>query len=416
MNVRLSAYECLKNVIIQGKYSNLEIQHVLSTSALSDADRRLFTTLVYGTIQHWHLFNLLFDEQFKEEKVTITLRILFALTWYQLHYLDRVPAYAIGNETTTIARHVFGDSKSKFVNAIVRRLTDLTPSIYSIDQQNEHVHPQWLVRMMKAQWPEQASRLLAHDIAPAHEHLRLNPLHPRFNEAIQTLQLTKGSLAPTSYHYHGSLFLPITDWFTDGVLSYQDEASQWVVARINPQANERILDLCAAPGSKSAQLAEMSHNSSIIVSVDLYPHRVALIEENKQRLRLPSIHAVVADGTQANITQLGGEFDKILLDAPCSGLGVIRRKPDILLKQNGNFIDEIITLQSNLLDHAVELLKIEGDLIYSTCTWNRKENDRQVRAFLKRHPEFELIHEQQLFGDEYGTDAFYKAHLRKRSL
>lgn len=416
MNVRLSAYECLKNIVIQGAFSNLEVQRVLASTAFSDADRRLFTTLVYGTVQHYHLFNSLFDQRFTNEKVTITLRVLFALTWYQLHYLDRVPSYAIGNETTLIARHVFGDSKAKFVNAITRQLVDLTPHHLFSDEQALLMHPQWLIKMVQAQWPQEAQRIMNHDVAPTSEHLRINPLHPRAEEVVTALQLEKGRLSPHAYRYHGSLFLPLTEWFKDGVISYQDEASQWVVSTLAPQSTDRILDLCAAPGSKSSQLAELSDNQAHIISVDLYPQRVKLIEENKERLKLSSIQAISADGTQANATLLGGKFDKILLDAPCSGLGVIRRKPDILLKSTGNYMDELLVLQSALLDNAANLLFDGGLLLYSTCTWNKKENQRQVDAFLKRHPEFEKIEETQLFGDEYDTDAFYKALMRKRSL
>lgn len=413
---RSLAYDILKEVIMHARYSNLELNHALQASSLSDTDKGLVTTIVYGTIQRWHLYHHVVSQEFTTEKVSQAEHILLAMSWYQAHFLERVPDYAIVNEAVDLAKHLWGQGKGKFINALLRRLMNLTPPTDPM-MLARLSHPQWMVKMLESQWgSETAAQVMMSELQPPIQHVRVNRDHPLSQQAIDDLQLVPGHLSPSAFHYHGSLFLPATTWFQQGIISMQDEASQGIVQHLHPQPHERILDVCAAPGSKSCQMAELSHDQATIVSVDIHPHRVNLIEESATRLGLHSIHPLTADATKLNYTLLGGKFDKILLDAPCSGLGVIRRKPDVLLKPNGNYMDELLTLQMALLDHATTLLKDDGILVYSTCTWNRKENEKQVDLFLKRHSEFELVTQQQILGPEYDTDAFYMAQLRKRTL
>lgn len=416
LTARTLAYDILKEVVMHSRYSNLELNHALQTTTLSSSDKGLVTTIVYGTIQHWHLYHHLFNQHFTQEKVAMAEHILLAMSWYQAHFLERVPDYAIVNDGVDIAKHLWGHGKGKFINALLRRLLTLEPP-QDLAEIARLSHPQWMVKMLESQWGvETASSVMTSELQPPVQHVRVALQHPQATQAIQDLNLTAGHLSPSAYHYHGDLFLPDTTWFKTGVISLQDEASQSIVTHLNPQPHERILDICAAPGSKSCQMAEMSHDQATIVAVDIHPHRVGLIHDSVARLGLHSIHPLIADATKLNYTLLGGKFDKILLDAPCSGLGVIRRKPDVLLKPNGNYMDELLRLQVALLDNAVTLLKEGGILVYSTCTWNRKENEKQVELFLKRHSDFELVTQQQILGPEYDTDAFYMAQLRKRTL
>ena len=414
MNVRHVAYDVLKAVIVHHKFSNLELNTALVHSDLSAVDKRLTTTIVYGTIQHWLIYRHETDSFFAGKKVSLSLHILFAMSWYQHHFLERIPDYAIVNDAVSLAKEQFDQPTAGFVNAILRQLLNIPHSL-TLDQDVILAHPVWMVKMMQAQWGvEHAQRMMAMNIQPPEQHIRVRITHPLAQRAITDLHLVPGRLVPTAYHYHEQSFLAESNYFKEGVISFQDEASQAVVATLNPQPHDRILDLCAAPGSKSCQMAELTNDEATIISVDIHPHRVALIEENMKRLRLKRIHPLVGDATKLNYALLGGKFDKILLDAPCSGLGVIRRKPDLLLKENGNYIDELLVLQATLLDHAVTLLNDHGILVYSTCTWNKKENHKQVQSFLLRHPEMELIEEHQLLGYDTGSDAFYMALMRKR--
>jgi len=416
LTARTLAYDILKEVIMHNRYSNLELNQALQSTTLSPTDKGLVTTIVYGTIQHYHLYHHLVSLHFKQEKVATAEHILLAMSWYQAHFLERVPDYAIVNDAVDIAKHLWGHGKGKFINALLRRLLTLIPPSDPVEVARLS-HPQWMVKMLESQWgSDTASRVMTSELQPPIQHVRINLQHPQATQAIASLNLTPGHLSPSAFHYHGSLFLPDTPWFQEGVLSLQDEASQSIVHHLHPQPNERILDVCAAPGSKSCQMAELSNDQATIIAVDIHPHRVGLIKDSVTRLGLRSIQPLVADATKLNYTLLGGKFDKILLDAPCSGLGVIRRKPDVLLKPNGNYMDELLQLQIALLDNVANLLLEGGILVYSTCTWNRKENEKQVEQFLKRHTDFELVNQQQILGPEFDTDAFYMAQLRKRTL
>ena len=414
MNVRLLAYDVLKAVIVHHKYSNIELNNALSDSTLSAVDKRLTTTIVYGTIQHWHVYLEHIHTLFQGKKISLSLHVLFALSWYQTHFLERIPDYAIVNDAVEIAKNRFDQPTARFVNAMMRLML-AHPFSLTKEEVVLLSHPQWMVKMMNHQWGiEHALQMMNSNLMPPEQHVRVRLSHPLAQQAIEQLHLTPGKLSATAYRYHEQLFLGESPFFLEGVISYQDEASQSVVAKLQPLPGDRILDLCAAPGSKSCQMAELTDDQAIIVAVDIHPHRVALIHDNVQRLHLKRIHPLIGDATQLNYNQLGGKFDKILLDAPCSGLGVIRRKPDVLLKADGNYMDELLVLQSTLLDHAITLLKDQGTLMYSTCTWNKKENQRQVQAFLARHSEMELVEEHQLLGYDTGTDAFYMALMRKR--
>jgi 16S rRNA (cytosine967-C5)-methyltransferase len=204
-----------------------------------------------------------------------------------------------------------------------------------------------------------------------------------------------------------------TSEYKAGLISPQDESGQLVAPQLDPKPGDYILDMCAAPGSKTMHLAELAQDKAKIIAIDLYPHRVKMIEASKKRLQIKGVSALELDALTLKNTFKEQEFDKILLDAPCSGYGVIQRKPDILLNTKQENLDQLIKLQQGLIDQALVMLKKGGTFVYSTCTLNRKENDLQVAYALSKDSNLKLISSRQILPSEYQSDGFFYAKFIK---
>jgi 16S rRNA (cytosine967-C5)-methyltransferase len=218
--------------------------------------------------------------------------------------------------------------------------------------------------------------------------------------------------------------------FKYGLLTIQDESSMLTSYALDVMENEYVLDACAAPGGKSTHIAEKMHNTGEVWSIDLHEHKVKLINENARRLGLENIKTITMDSRLVGEKFKEETFDRILLDAPCSGLGVMRRKPDMKYTKAEQDIERLSIIQENLLKSVTPLLKKGGLLVYSTCTVDKEENEKTIQTFLKNNPEFEgdlslkkrmpeavqsLItgYDLQIFPQDFGSDGFYIAALRK---
>jgi 16S rRNA (cytosine967-C5)-methyltransferase len=205
-----------------------------------------------------------------------------------------------------------------------------------------------------------------------------------------------------------------TDAFKRGYVTIQDEASQLVALQVAPKPGERVLDMCAAPGGKATHLAELLQGTGEVVANDIYAHKCALIEETVKRLSLTNVTISNHDALKLSKIHFRESFDHVLLDAPCTGWGVIGRKPEIKYFTNETKQDDLMALQAQLLEVASFLVKVGGRLVYSTCTLNKGENEVQVQRFLSTHPTFECLEEQTVLPHTNNTDGFYIATLRKR--
>ena len=231
---------------------------------------------------------------------------------------------------------------------------------------------------------------------------------------LQNPDFVEGKLAKNSLIYNGEKAIATTKEMKEGLISVQDESSQYVVEVLDPKANEKVLDMCAAPGSKTQYICELMNNTGKVLAIDLHAHRVEIMKKMLNSLNLTNVTCVCFDSTKLSSKEkLVGSFDKVLLDAPCLGLGVIRRKPDIALDLQSNKLDEITSLQKQLLEQAYLMLKDGGTLVYSTCSINKKENDSQVMEFLGKHKDMKRVFEKQIFPDEYDSDGFYICKMIK---
>ena len=346
---------------------------------------------------------------------------LLKVALYQLRYMDRVPDYAVINETVEIAKEHMGFQASKFANAVLRNLQrqKYEPKVEDFKDQIAYLclcysTPEWVVRMMAKHYGEDvAINWLKSNTLEAPLTVRVNTLKSSIDELLNTGKFVKTELSEVGLKYIGDEPVASLKEFLDGKFVVQDESGQLVASTLNPKPNDYILDMCAAPGSKTYHIASLLNNTGKIVAIDLHDHRVKLLESNLPRLGITNVKTKAYDSTKLLDIFDENTFDKILLDAPCSGLGVVRRKPDILINLEQNKLDEIISIQQQLIDQAVKLLKVGGTLVYSTCTLNKKENEKQVEYLLNKYPNFKLVENKIIFPHQYDSDGFFIAKLIK---
>lgn len=414
MALREDAFKILFRIINEGGYANLLIDQFLSTQLMDDRDKSLLVRMVYGSLQYYYQLSYEITLLPIKQKLTPKLHTFFVFGLFQLRHLDRVPSYAILNEMVNLAKSVFSLQTSKFVNAMLHYAQDHPIDLSLAPKHVQLSHPAWLVHMWETQYgKEVAEKTCQADLEIAPQAVRVNRMRVSPEDLLKNPIYEKGRLADSSLIYRGLGSVTTTPEYREGYISIQDESSQKVAELLNPQPYETILDMCAAPGSKSSHLAELMNDKGRIVAIDLHPHRVSLIREGQKRLRLQSIEPVVGDATKIHLMFSTPIFDRILLDAPCSGLGVIRHKPDVLVHSKQDQIDGIIDLQRKLLISAFGVLKPGGTLVYSTCTLNKKENQNQISQFISQFPSMKLIFENQVMNFDFGSDAFYMALLKK---
>lgn len=417
MSIRKEAWDILDTVMQHGGYAGLLMRHRLNDA--EKADVALATQLVYGTLQRQRYVRYQW-ERFPNGKLPRRIATLLDMSVYQLLFLDKIPAYAVVHEAVSLAKTVHGRYGS-VVNGILRSF--LREGERSLP--NDPIaalairtsHPDWLLHLWKAQYGEERMTVIAESalrIKPM--AARVNPMQTTIEALLQDGRFQRGRLA--KYAVIGDGALPSSDWVKRHDISIQDEASQMAVEALDPRPGMRILDMCAAPGTKSVQMAEWMRDRGTIFCLDIHPHRVELVKQAKDSRHLQSLHPVCMDATTVGDVYEAGSFDAVLLDAPCSGLGVLAQKPDIKARIKPENIDELVALQRRLWEAAVPMVKPGGVLVYSTCTLNQKENERQAKALTEAYPEMELVREHTYFPDEFDTDGFYIAKFinRKRNL
>lgn len=413
---RRHAYKILNQYFLDSSYLNLALNEQLKNSRLSRQDKDLCTTIVYGTIQNLLYLEYQLEPYIKNKKVKRKIKTLLLMSLYQFIYLNKIPEYAIINEAVEIAKKE-SYQVSKFVNALLRNFK--RHPLRTLDELDEDKrlsietsHPYWMVKMFIKQYgKENAKKICYENNTVPTRCARVNTLKTTKKDLLKNGRFQEGQLSPYSVLYHKGNIAD-TEYFKKGLLTIQDESSQLVAPLLAPLENEYVLDMCGAPGSKTTHLAQLMNNTGIIEVYDLYEHKVKLIEKNCQRLAVTNVRAHTYDATKLDEIYEKETFDRILLDAPCSGLGVLKRKPEIKF-HDSSVMDELIPMQAKLLEKAYYLLKNNGTMVYSTCTINKKENDYMIDKFIDKHPDMEVVSKRTILNFEYHTDGFFMCKMKK---
>jgi 16S rRNA (cytosine967-C5)-methyltransferase len=449
MNAREAAYDVLKGSEERGAYSNLLLNATLERSGLPARERRLATELVYGVIQRRGTLDWMLDKLLKKGVKSLDphVRRLLRIGLYQLAYLERIPDRAAVHETVELAKKKGHPGIASLVNGVLRawlrRKGELAPPADPQTlEEKEAVYsfPAWLIRRTEELYGvETAREALLSTHVPPRVSLRANRLKGTRDELIARWNgVEDGEAIPSPIAPEGVLIEKggnpaHSSLFQEGFYTIQDESSMLVTHAVDPSPGMQVLDMCAAPGGKTTHLAERMENQGRIVACDIHPHKLNLIHANATRLGIGIIEVKLADGRElGKILSPGEQFDAVLLDAPCSGLGVIRRKPDIKWSKDVERIEPLVHLQHELLDAAAGRVKPGGVLVYSTCTWEARENWKQIETFLARQPAFRpdpalaellpsIVMKRAISGEgwiqilphHFGSDGFFIARLKR---
>ena len=426
------ALAVLEDVFVNQAYSNIALNKHLKGSKLSAADKGLVTEIVYGTVARkltleWYLSHFIQDR----DKLDNWLYILLLMSVYQLQYLDKVPDHAVVNEAVELAKFRKKGSE-KMVNAVLRRiLREGWPDIATIKRKNKrdsiaYSIPVWLVSKLKEEYGEERAQPIFESLLVRNKaSIRVTDLS-RKEEIKAVLDASDSPLAVSGLvkeqgHFAGH------DLFSEGAITIQDESSQLVAPTLDLQGHEQVLDACAAPGGKTAHMASFL-TSGKVTALDLYDHKLDLIQENAQRLGVEDrVQTQKLDARKVHEFFEKDSFDKILVDAPCSGIGLLRRKPDIKYNKETADFTSLQEIQLEILGSVCQTLRKGGIITYSTCTIVSEENFQVVEAFLESHPEFEQVkleHECKdilkdgcilITPELYGSDGFFISQFRKIS-
>ena len=401
--VRQAAFEALLKIQREDAYSNLVVDAALKENEhFDDRDKAFFSNLVYGTLDRLILidYNLGLYLNQPVRKLKPELHTILRLGAYQLLFLDKVPSRAAVNESVNLAKVNKSAFAASLVNAVLRRVADNGLQLPEGEQKGpaylaiKYSCPEWLISLwIDAYGLENAVAIAEKALEPAPVIIKVNTTKTTVDDLIWKLA-EDGVIAEKSEKFPDSLVLENTGAveelaaYKEGLFHAQDFASQLCCRAVDPQIGETVFDLCSAPGGKAFTIAEAMQNTGCVRAFDIYQSRVDLIRNGAKRLGLINVYTYLSDASIFNENY--GMADRVLCDVPCSGLGIIRRKPEIRFKKAAD-IDNLPELQYRILCNATRYLKDGGRLVYSTCTLNPKENEEVCNRFLAEHPEFEAV-------------------------
>lgn len=395
---RTIAYRILTEIDTEQAYSNLSLNRGIHHAGLEARDRGLATELVYGVLRMRGHLDYIID-QFSHRPVRELdpgVRNLLRLGVYQLRFTEKIPARAAVHTTVELAKEDYHQGITKFINGVLRNIDRGLQEVRFPDRATDpaayistyYSHPHWLVK----QWMERFGPDETIELCEA------NNLVPDLTVRVNTLRVDPATLADDLFEKHGldvfllpypyeGLLLENATGFTgleefrNGLFTVQGQASMLAAHALQVEPGMRVADLCAAPGGKTTHIAALMENEGEILAIDIHPHKIALIEENCQRLGVNNVRTLAADSGSVELEE--AQFDRVLLDAPCSGLGLLAQKPEIRWTKLLKEIKELTELQERLLRKGFSLLKPGGILVYSTCTISREENQEMAEAALK---------------------------------
>ena len=392
MNVKQVAINLISQVD-KGAYSNIALNETFKTLNINSKGKAFITEIFYGVIRNKKFLDYIIEKNTKEIKKE-WIRNLLRISIYQITFMDS-DNKGIVWEATELAKK-YSIAISKFINGTLRNyLRNKDSELKNLaDEKNYEVLysiPKWFYNILEKQYRNENLKQAITSLKKVpYLSVRINKL--RYNEKEFEKFLEKNNIqiikkVDTVYYVNSGLIINSKE-FKEGKIIAQDASSYLAAKNLGVKPNDLVLDICAAPGGKTAVLAEEMENKGEIIAIDIHQHKKKLIEENMKKLGIDIVKATVLDAR--NVNKQGRKFDKILVDVPCSGYGVIRKKPEILYTKNRENVEELASLQLEILNSAADILKDEGELIYSTCTIISQENTENVEKFLNERKEFKV--------------------------
>lgn len=407
MNARKYIITILKQVIYEDGFASLLLRK--NREMFSEEDNAFISETVYGTLRNYYLIEKQW-QSLVSSKVRRDTALIFDMSIYHLFFLDKIPNYAVIHEAVELS-----EKRDKaFVNALLRKISQrglIQSNEDTLEALSENTsHPLWILQLWNAHYGYEITKRLA----------EFNQTRSIVYGRINTLKCTKEVLEKDDkvhfindevFTYDG--ILTNSDYLKKGEVIIQDLSSSLIPKVLDVSRNMTVLDACSAPGTKTQEIAMFMQNEGEIIAQDIYEKRVQLIDHLMLKTGVSIVKTKIQDSSVLNEEYIN-KFDRVLLDAPCSGLGDLRHKPEIRFHLKPDNIDELTSLQKKLLEVNGQYVKEGGILVYSTCTLNKKENEKQIQTFLKNHSEYELIEEKTLFPYIENSDGFYYAKMRRK--
>lgn len=396
MKTRKIIVKILDNIFNNGAYSNIELNKYLNSEEINAKDRGLITEVVYGTIKYKRTIDIILSKYVKDiAQIDLAVINILRSAIYQMKFLDRVPNYAVVNEAVNLAKLVSQNS-SRFVNGVLRNYIRNEGRNYKQDFSKieslgyDYSFEKWMIELFIRQYGEDTTiEILKGLNCKPNITVRVNSVKGSYDDIFEMLEkeeydVEEGALCPDAIKINRGSNIEKNPLFNDGYITVQDESAMMVAALFNIENGDKIMDLCSAPGGKTTHMAELLNNTGEVLAFDIHEHKLKLIEENAHRLALTNIKTGIMDAAKINSKYIN-YASKVLIDVPCSGLGIIRKKPEIKWNKKAKELRELVEIQRSIMENAWNYLQEGGELIYSTCTLNKRENEENVDWFVEKH-------------------------------
>lgn len=428
-------------------YSNLIIDHEIKSNQITDRDAGLLTEVVYGTLQQKLTLDYYLESYMNSnKKIKPWVSMLLRMSVYQMAFLDKVPDHAIIHEAVEIAKRRGHKGIAALVNGVLRSFQrNGVPDTSTIDEPSKRIsietsHPEWLVeRWIDMYGIDITKQMCEANLERKGTSIRVQPMRISREEAITSLKEQDFDVHESMFSKQGLIVnkgnILKTTLFKEGYVTVQDQSSMLVAEMLDLKSDMVVLDACSAPGGKVTHIAEKMIDQGKIYAYDLHAKKAKLIHDKAEKLDLTIIDAKQADARKLQDVHSDESFDRILVDAPCTGLGVIRSKPEIKYNKKQTDIHNLAQIQLDILAGVAPLLKKNGRLMYTTCTVDKEENNQVITRFLDSHPEYivdqtffeelpaflstsEGISDEglQLFPHEYRTDGFFLTRFIRKTV
>ena len=393
MNIKQVAINLISQVD-KGAYSNIALNETFKTLNINSKEKAFITEIFYGVIRNKKFLDYIIEKNTKEIKKE-WIRNLLRISIYQITFMDS-DNKGIVWEATELAKKKYGVPISKFINGTLRNyLRNKDSELKRLDNEKNYEIlysiPKWFYDTLEKQYGNNNLKQAITSLKKIpYLSVRVNKLkysEEEFEEFLKEKDIQIIKKVDTVYYVNSGLIIN-SEEFKTGKIIAQDASSYLAAKNLGTMPNELVLDICAAPGGKTAVLAENMENIGEIIAIDIHQHKIKLIDTNMKKLGIDIVKAIIMDAR--NVNKQGRKFDKILVDVPCSGYGVIRKKPEILYSKNRESVEELAKLQLEILNSAADILKDGGELIYSTCTIIDEENTNNIKKFLEERKEFKV--------------------------